>query len=69
MVYEGANFAYGIYQGITLDGESAELGELDLSITPFVVLAFVAILAIAAAGSVAGMKLFASTNSQRPSVP
>jgi len=64
MIYAGADFAYGVYRGIRLGGQPAELGELDFSFAPFVVLAFITVLAVAATGSIAGMKLFVRTNRQ-----
>ena len=65
MAYAIADFAYGVYRGLRLAGQTADSGELDWSVAPFALLALIAILAIAAAGSVVGMKLFTATNAQR----
>jgi hypothetical protein len=62
MIYGGADFAYSVYRGVRLGGKSAEQSELDFSFAPLAVWAFIAVLAVAAIGSVAGMKLYLRMN-------
>jgi len=64
MMYAGADFTYGVYRGIRLGGQPVELVELDLSFAPFALLGFIAVLAVAATGSIAGMKLHVRVNRQ-----
>ncbi len=64
MLYAAADFAYGVYRGL-LATDSLQANELDFSILPLALLSLIFTLAVAAAGSVAGMKLFAVINSRR----
>ncbi len=65
MLYAAADFAYGVYRGFTLATDSPQVSELDFSFLPLALLSLIFTLAVAAAGSVAGMKLFAVINSRR----